>query len=952
MRLFGLCSISFSALILVGRTLSPLPLAAQGPDPLKTPLPEETLLMLADEVSGQDAFNTMVKLAGAPWLREPEELTGESDFYESEELYRMARAYGIETVRLDRYDAPGTFEYPLEAELWVDGRRMARIPGDPALLATGSRTGEVEGHLIYVPQVPDDQIAMLRMAMSAAPEQYRGAVALMWSHPTGALFEALDEAGVAAVISFNARERYLDPDQVVYSRGGYGEGETLSLGMTVSWRQWSELLEDVQAGNQRTVRARAVVEEYPNRYETVYAWIPGTEPDLPGVVYTGHLFEGYTKRGANDDMGGPAIQLEILRALHDLIQEGKLPRPRRTLHFIWPNEISGTYEFLARNPELVDQLAININMDMVSEALRKNNGLFTMSETPPYLASYYDGLAWSVLNYVWRTNDIVYLPDSPRGRPGGQYFPHPLWEKNGTKDAFRFFIHEATGGSDHIVFNNPSVGVPGIEFFTWPDQWYHADKDLPENGDPTEMRRVAFIGAATGWASANLTDEMLPGLLDAVSDFGYARVAERGIPRALDLLDGGNGAGDEAGRAGRALNMVSAAVRREEDAVRSIREIYTGSEDAQERVSEALARWSEYGEALRSFVLSAAGGASGTPLTPPSPSREDQELDRMVPRIAAGIRGREFSLGRYDRMQTYMEEHPDAVEELGLSRSQTNEILNWVNGQRSVLEIRNGVAAWTGTELTATQVADYLAILEDVGWVEMDGGPAPAPSPRAGSPVATFSIVGYDPATGEVGVAVQSRVFSVGNGVVWGEANVGVVATQAWVDVSYGPKGLALLKEGLSPQEVVDRLLAEDPDPLGERWPKAGRQFSVMDARGNVATHTGPEADEWAGHRIGEYCSAQGNILAGPAVVDDMVKAFEETEGHLSYRLLAALEAGQAAGGDTRGMQSAAMLIVKEDGGVWLNNDVVLRLQVDDSPQPIAELRRLVDIAARQRQRR
>jgi uncharacterized Ntn-hydrolase superfamily protein len=219
-------------------------------------------------------------------------------------------------------------------------------------------------------------------------------------------------------------------------------------------------------------------------------------------------------------------------------------------------------------------------------------------------------------------------------------------------------------------------------------------------------------------------------------------------------------------------------------------------------------------------------------------------------------------------------------------------------------------------------------------------------------PVATFSIVGYDSATGEVGVAVQSRVFSVGNGVIWGEAGVGVVATQAIVDVSYGPQALALLREGLQPSEVVERVLDDDPDPSPERWTKLGRQFSVMDAQGVVATHTGPRASEWAGHKIGRYCSAQGNILAGPEVVDEMVRAFEETEGHLSLRLQAALEAGQAAGGDRRGMQSAAMLIVKEGGGVWLNNDVVLRLQVDDHPEPIQELRRLVEIAAAQRERR
>ena len=213
-------------------------------------------------------------------------------------------------------------------------------------------------------------------------------------------------------------------------------------------------------------------------------------------------------------------------------------------------------------------------------------------------------------------------------------------------------------------------------------------------------------------------------------------------------------------------------------------------------------------------------------------------------------------------------------------------------------------------------------------------------------PVATFSILGFDPDTGEVGGAVQSRVFSVGNGVLWAEADVGVVATQAIVDVSYGPQALALLKQGLNPAEVIKTIWERDPDPRPANWSKHGRQFAVMDAKGNVAAYTGPKATSWAGHKYGSFCSAQGNILAGEAVVANMVKAFEETKGHLSWRLMAALEAGQAAGGDTRGMQSAAMLIVKPGGGVWLHNDVVLRLQVDDNPEPIRELRRLVEASA------
>ncbi len=233
------------------------------------------------------------------------------------------------------------------------------------------------------------------------------------------------------------------------------------------------------------------------------------------------------------------------------------------------------------------------------------------------------------------------------------------------------------------------------------------------------------------------------------------------------------------------------------------------------------------------------------------------------------------------------------------------------------------------------------------------GGQSPAGFTTAPAlpwpPVATFSILGYDPATGEVGGAVQSRVFAVGNGVLWAEAGVGVAATQAIVDVSYGPQAIALLRQGVKPADVIKRVWDGDPDPRPADWTKFGRQFAVIDAQGNVAAYTGPKATEWAGDKQGKFCTAQGNILASAEVVSAMVKAFEDTEGHLSLRLLAALEAGQMAGGDKRGMQSAAMLIVKKDGGVWLHNDVVLRLQVDDSPEPIKELRRLVEKAASQR---
>ncbi len=205
--------------------------------------------------------------------------------------------------------------------------------------------------------------------------------------------------------------------------------------------------------------------------------------------------------------------------------------------------------------------------------------------------------------------------------------------------------------------------------------------------------------------------------------------------------------------------------------------------------------------------------------------------------------------------------------------------------------------------------------------------------------VSTFSIVAYDRAAGDWGVAVASRYFSVGSVVPWAEAGVGAIATQANVNVGYGPRGIELLKQGLTAKQVLDKLLAEDTFEG-----KDGRQVAIIDSKGNIATFTGPNAPNWAGDRQGKNWSAQGNILVGPQVPDAMGKAFEATQGELAEKMWAALKAGDDAGGDSRGKQSASMLIVRKGGGRNINNDRYLYINVDDAPNPFPELRRLLDM--------
>jgi uncharacterized Ntn-hydrolase superfamily protein len=207
----------------------------------------------------------------------------------------------------------------------------------------------------------------------------------------------------------------------------------------------------------------------------------------------------------------------------------------------------------------------------------------------------------------------------------------------------------------------------------------------------------------------------------------------------------------------------------------------------------------------------------------------------------------------------------------------------------------------------------------------------------ASDTIATFSIVAFDSATGDLGVAVQSKFFAVGSVVPWARADVGAVASQAFGNTTFGPRGLDLLASGKSPEEVLDSLLAGDPD-------REQRQVGVVDRRGRSATYTGKKCLNWAGGRAGVRYTCQGNILTGPEVVEAMARAFEATSGLLGDRLLAALDAGQAAGGDSRGMQSAALLIVRDKGGYGGYNDRYCDLRVDDATNPFVELRRLYNL--------
>jgi uncharacterized Ntn-hydrolase superfamily protein len=228
----------------------------------------------------------------------------------------------------------------------------------------------------------------------------------------------------------------------------------------------------------------------------------------------------------------------------------------------------------------------------------------------------------------------------------------------------------------------------------------------------------------------------------------------------------------------------------------------------------------------------------------------------------------------------------------------------------------------------------FFKLTATVSWI---AAALPGWAVGGGVDAGTFSIVAYDAGAGEWGVGVASKVLAAGYVVPWAKAGVGAVATQSYANLDYGVDGLELLAEGLSAEEALERLREKDAE--------AGRrQVAMVDAAGNVAVFTGEDTLAWSGHIAGEGYSVQGNILVGEKVLTEMERAYVAAEGPLARRLLAALKAGEAAGGDKRGKESAALLVVRAAGGYQGKTDRMVDIRVDDHAEPVAELERIYDL--------
>ncbi|MFO7575004.1 MAG: M28 family peptidase [Bacteroidales bacterium] len=459
-----------------------------------TTLSRETVDKIIGEASGERAFQHIVEMAGYAGLRDISEFSG--DLMETEYLVRRLTEYGLKNITVHRLGNTRSWQ-GVSASLWEVSpvaRKIADLVESPLMLASGSAGLDAEAHLVFA----DGSV----IASGFDNYDVRGKIVLTAERPGTVLPRAM-QAGAVAVISYYSPRPLENPIMIpATSAGGRGATQTGTVFM-ISPREGEYLTKRVLSGEQIVIRASARTEIVDAELQVTSCLIEGTDPEPEEIIITAHVFEGYVKTGGNDNISGSAAILEAARVLHKLIEDGSVPRPARNIRFLWVPEFSGTIPWVAENRKIIDRSLCNINLDMVGLSLAKWRSFFVLHRTSYGNAHYVGDVMENLFRYTGETNKVNSVVSGSR-------FFRPITAPTGTDDPFYYQIESASGGSDHMVFNDMGVMVPGIMIITWPDPFYHTSEDIADKCDPTQLRRTVFVtaGAAYSIASAGSVEAM------------------------------------------------------------------------------------------------------------------------------------------------------------------------------------------------------------------------------------------------------------------------------------------------------------------------------------------------------------------------------------------------------------------------------------------------------------
>ena len=486
-----------------------------------TLLPQAQMDEIVGEASGESAWNTIAEINAFNRERFGEEFAG--NFLETQVVVRKLKDYGLAGVDIVTFPG-GPAWVAVKGDLWETkpGRqKLASINDMLPMLASGSATADATGELVWAGRGTPKEIGDAKVEGKIVVTE--GALMMAYG--------AAMQQGALGVVSISMSRPYFDPLQMPWNGimqrrrpGGAAPGQPgappappagqpvqpgVAAGQTpppappsgfafqLPVREGDILKRRLLANEKITVRAQVESKTEAADLENVICHIPGTDPAAGEIIFSAHLFEGMQKQGANDNISGSACILEVARVLNTLIADGRLPRPKRTIRFIWGPEFSGIGEWVKANRDIMDRTLCNINMDMVGEWLSKNQAFFCLMRTTYGNPHYINDVMENYYRYVGEGSR-----ERIQNRAGAAGVPVRIVAPSGAEEPFLYSIETHYGASDHEVFNDWGVGVPGIMMIAWPDKWYHTSGDTADKADPTQLRRAAVIGAAGAYTVA------------------------------------------------------------------------------------------------------------------------------------------------------------------------------------------------------------------------------------------------------------------------------------------------------------------------------------------------------------------------------------------------------------------------------------------------------------------
>ena len=654
-------------------------------------LPESVMDEIIGESSGETAMNNMIEMGAYNHNRPEQEFTG--TLLEAQYVYDKLLEYGLEEAKIERFKSYRKSWDGVKGTLWEispNRTKLADYRDLTAHLASNSTNADVEAELIWVGDGSDSYINDLNL---------NGRIAVTNSH-LYRIHDKLVKKGVIGFISFYSSRPLVDPLQIPVT-GIYSKDPKFAF--FVNPREGYILRDRLLSGE--TIKVHALVETkmHDTDMQVPSAIIRGTDKNADEVIFSAHLFEGYTKQGANDNISGSVVILEIANILNKMINEGRIERPKRTIRFIWVPEYSGTAAWVEEHPEITSKTLCNINYDMVGIRLDESNSSFNLMRTTFGNPHYINDVMEHYLRFVGETNREVLA-----NRGHSKYLKR-IVAPSGTDEPFRYIVEAHYGASDHEVFNDWGVQVPGVMMITWPDMYYHSSNDRPVNCDPTQLKRAAVIGAAAAYTIVIADNDMAKSIAGEIAGNAAKRIGYQ-LNRGLDLVRNSNKE-NFLSESKKALGFIEASVLNEKETIATVAELTANDSRSTEYIISLQKSVDELGISLTDVLRQSIEFKSKEFLVDFSSDLSELEKKALsiVPDQTKKVK--ELSYRGYSYVirgasKEIKEKYPYS------NIADTRELCRLADGNHNVLEIKKMLDTQESKESDLQDILNYLNMLQ------------------------------------------------------------------------------------------------------------------------------------------------------------------------------------------------------------------------------------------------